>query len=72
MQPPKLFLRFALFSGLALAAAVGLALLLASRNANDRARNRALGDATAVARQFASDDLSRSAFRWPRPAGAGQ
>ncbi len=71
MQPPKLFLRFALFSGLALAAAVGLALLLASRNANDRARNRALGDATAVARQFASDDLSRSAFRWPRPAGAG-
>jgi PAS domain S-box-containing protein len=70
MAPPKLYLRFALFSGLALVAAVGLALLLASRNANDRARNRAVGDAAAVASQFASDDLSRSAFRWPRPAGA--
>jgi PAS domain S-box-containing protein len=70
MAPPKLFLRFALFSGLALAAAVILALLLARWNANDRARNRAVGDATAVAKQFASDDLSRSAFVWPRPAGA--
>jgi len=49
---------------------VGLALLLARWDANDRARSRAVGDATAVARQFASDDLSRSAFRWPRPAGA--
>jgi PAS domain S-box-containing protein len=70
MAPPRLFLRFALFSGLALAAAVGLALLLARWNVNDRARSRAVGDATAVARQFASDDLSRTAFRWPRPTGA--
>ncbi len=70
MAPPRLFLRFALLSGLALVAAVGLALLLARWNANDRARSRAVGDATAVARQFASDDLSRSAFGWPRPAGA--
>lgn len=70
MAPPRLFLRFAVFSGLALVAAVGLALLLARWNANDRARNRAVGEASAVAKQFASDDLSRSAFRWPRPAGA--
>jgi PAS domain S-box-containing protein len=70
MAPPKLFLRFALVSGLALVAAVGLALLLARWNVNDRARSRAVGDATAVARQFASDDLSRSAFRWPRPSGS--
>jgi PAS domain S-box-containing protein len=70
MAPPKLFLRFALFSGLALVAAVGIALLVARWNANDRARSSAVGDATAVARQFANDDLSRSAFRWPRPAGA--
>ena len=70
MAPPRLFLRFALFSGLALVAAVGLALLLARWNANDRARNRALGDANAVAKQFANDDLSRSAFVWPRPKGA--
>jgi PAS domain S-box-containing protein len=70
MAPPRLFLRFALFSGLALVAAVGLALLLARWNANDRARSRAVGDASAVARQFASDDLSRTAFHWPRPAGA--
>ena len=71
MAPPKLFLRFALFSGLALVAAVGLALLLARWNANDRARSGAVGDASAVAKQFANDDLSRSAFRWPRPSGAG-
>jgi PAS domain S-box-containing protein len=71
MAPSRLFLRFAFFSGLALVAAVGVALLLARWNANDRARSRALGDAAAVAKQFASDDLSRSAFRWPRPAGAG-
>src|SRR5476649_687603 len=69
MAPPKLILRFALFSGLALVAAVGIALLVARWNANDRARSSAVGDATAVARQFANDDLSRSAFRWPRPAG---
>jgi PAS domain S-box-containing protein len=65
MAPPKLFLRFALFSGLALAAALGLALLLARSNVNDRARSRAVGDATAVAKQFASDDLSRTAFARP-------
>jgi len=70
MAPQRLFPRFALFSGLALVAAVGLALLLARWNVNDRARNRAVGDATAVAKQFAGDDLSRSAFGWPRPAGA--
>jgi PAS domain S-box-containing protein len=72
MAPPKLFLRFALFSGLALVAAVCLALLLARSNANDRARSRAIGDATAVARQLASDDLSRTAFSRPGPkASAG-
>ncbi|MDX6468340.1 MAG: hypothetical protein QOF75_143 [Gaiellaceae bacterium] len=70
MAPPRLFLRFALFSGLALVAAVGLALLLARWNANDRAKNRALGDAAAVAKQFASDDLSRTAFVWPRSKSA--
>ena len=69
MAPPRLFLRFALFAGLALVAAVGLALLLARWNANDRAKNRAIGDASAVAKQFAADDLSRSAFDWPRPRG---
>jgi PAS domain S-box-containing protein len=70
MAPPKLFLRFALFSGLALAAAVGLALLLARSNANDRARSRAVGDATALAKQLANDDLSRTAFSRPRPNAA--
>jgi PAS domain S-box-containing protein len=70
LAPPRLFLRFALFAGLALVAAVGLALLLARWNANDRAKNRALGDASAVAKQLAADDLSRSAFVWPRPNGS--
>jgi PAS domain S-box-containing protein len=70
MAPPKLFLRFALFSGIALAAAVVLALLLARSNVNDRARSRAVGDATAVAKQFASDDLSRTAFSGARAKGS--
>jgi PAS domain S-box-containing protein len=70
LAPPRLFLRFALFAGLALVAAVGLALLLARWNANDRAKSRAIGDASAVAKQLAADDLSRSAFAWPRPRGA--
>ena len=71
MAPPRLFLRFAVFAGLALVAAVGLALLLARWNANDRAKTRAIGDASAVAKQLAGDDLSRSAFAWPRPNGSG-
>lgn len=72
MAPPRLFLRFALFAGLALVAAVGLALLLARWNVNDRARSRALGEATAVAHQFASDDLSRTAFDAPRTGGVAR
>lgn len=70
MAPPKLFLRFALFSGIALAVAVGLALVVARWNANERAENRAVGEATAVAKQLSTDDLARTAFDWPRPAGA--
>jgi PAS domain S-box-containing protein len=70
LAPPRLFLRFALFAGLALVAAVGLGLLVARWNANDRAKNRAIGDASAVAKQLGSDDLSRSAFGWPPPRGS--
>jgi PAS domain S-box-containing protein len=69
MAPPKLFLRFALFSGIALVVAVGLALLLVRWHANAQARDRAVGEATAVASQLANDDLARTAFNWPRPAG---
>lgn len=70
MAPPRLFTRFALVSGLALAVAVALALLLTRSNAQDRAQSRAVGQATAVAKQLADNDLSRSAFRWPRPPGS--
>jgi len=69
MAPPRLFLRFALFSGIALVVAVGLALLLVRWNANEQARDRAVGEATAVAKQLANDDLTRTAFAWPRPRG---
>ncbi len=71
MAPPRLFLRFALLSSLALAAAVGVSLLLVRSHVNNRARNTAVGDAVAVARQLASDDLSRTAFVWPRPKSGG-
>lgn len=70
MAPPKLFLRFALFSGIALVVAVGLALVVARWNANAQAEKRAVGEATAVAEQLSTDDLAKSAFDWPRPAGA--
>lgn len=69
MAPPRLFLRFALFSGIALVVAVGLALLLVRWHANAQAREAAVGEATAVASQLANDDLARTAFAWPRPAG---
>src|SRR2546430_915090 len=70
MAPPRLFTRFALVSGMALVVAVGLALLFTRSNAHDRAKTRAVAEATAVAKQFANNDLARTAFDWPRPSGA--
>src|SRR5437763_10095724 len=69
MAPPRLFFRFALFSGVALIVAVGLALLLVRLNVQDRARSRAVGDASALAKQFSADDLSRIAFQYWGPNG---
>jgi PAS domain S-box-containing protein len=69
MAPPRLFLRFALFSGVALVVAVGLALLLVRWNVQDRARSRAVGEATSLANQFSADDLSRIAFQYWGPRG---
>jgi PAS domain S-box-containing protein len=69
MTTPRLFIRFALFSGIALVAAVAMGVLLARWNANDRARSRAAGEAKAVAAQLGRDDLARTAFQWPRPNG---
>jgi PAS domain S-box-containing protein len=69
MAPPRLFLRFALFSGVALLAAVGLALLLVRWNVQDRARSRAVGEASSLAKQFSADDLSRIAFQYWGPRG---
>lgn len=69
MAPPRLFLRFALFSGIALVVAVGLALLLVRWQATAQARDRAVGEGTAVAMQLANDDLARTAFAWPRLGG---
>jgi PAS domain S-box-containing protein len=70
MAPPRLFIRFAVVSAVALAVAVGLALLFTRSNAHDRAQTRALGEATALSKQFADNDLSRTAFGWPRPGGS--
>jgi PAS domain S-box-containing protein len=69
MASPRLFLRFALYSGIALVVAVGLGLVLARWNANDRARSHAVGEASAISKQLAQDDLAKTAFQWPRPAG---
>jgi PAS domain S-box-containing protein len=70
MAPPRLFTRFALVSGMALVIAVGLALLFTRSNAHDRAKTRAVAEATAVAKQFANNDLARTAFDSPPPSGA--
>jgi PAS domain S-box-containing protein len=70
LATPRLVTRFALVSGVALAVAVGLALLFTRSNAHDRAESRALAEAAAVARQFADNDLARTAVAWPRPAGS--
>jgi PAS domain S-box-containing protein len=69
MAPPRLFLRFAVFSGIALLVAVGLALLLVRWNVQDRARSRAVGEARSLATQFSADDLSRIAFQYWGPRG---
>src|ERR1700675_4171468 len=69
MAPPRLFLRFALFSGVALLVAVGLALLLVRWNVQDRARSRAVGEASSLAKQFSAADLSRIAFQYWGPNG---
>lgn len=70
MAPPRLFLRFALWSAVALAIAVAVGLALARWNANARAKDRAVGEATAVGKMLGRDDLAQSAFAWPRPGGA--
>ena len=69
MAPRRLVLRFALYAGVALLVAVAVGLGLARLNANARARDRALGDAKALAAQLGRDDLARTAFAWPPPAG---
>lgn len=71
MAPPRLVLRFALWSAVALVFAVTAGLLLARWNANTQARNRAVDEAKAVATMLGRDDLARTAFDWPRPGGAG-
>ncbi|MGZ4352581.1 MAG: hypothetical protein ACXVZ4_03455 [Gaiellaceae bacterium] len=69
MAPPRLFLRFALWSAAALVVTVVVGLYLARWNANARAQDRAVGEAKAVAAMLGHDDLAQSAFAWPRPGG---
>jgi PAS domain S-box-containing protein len=61
-SPRRLFLRFVAAAAVALAAALVLGLLLARWDVGSRARERAIGEADAVAARFGSDDLARTAF----------
>jgi PAS domain S-box-containing protein len=63
-------LRFALFAALALVLAVVSGALLARAHANDRAQQRVLDAANAIAYRLGHDDLARTAFRWPPLQGA--
>jgi PAS domain S-box-containing protein len=69
-RPPRLVLRFALFAALALVLAVLAGLLFARAQANERAQQRVLDAANAIATRLGHDDLARTAFTWPPLAGA--
>jgi PAS domain S-box-containing protein len=62
LAPRKLFVRLAVATALAFAVALLLGLLLARWDAGHRARERALGEAGAIAARLGHDDLARTAF----------
>lgn len=70
VREPRLVLRFALYAGAAFALAVALSVLLLRWNAMERAQGRILDDAHFIADRLEKDDIVRTAFRWPPPAGA--
>jgi PAS domain S-box-containing protein len=64
-RPPRLVLRFAILSGVALAVAAAAALFLARGQAVERAEEATWADARAIADRLGRDDLARTAVQRP-------
>ncbi len=69
-RTPGIVLRFAVYAGVALVLAAGAGVLLARADATSRARSDVKADAGFLADRLARDDLSRTAFLWPRRGDA--
>jgi len=64
-RPPRLLLRFALYSGVAFAVAAGVGVWFARHNATVRAEREVWADAKFTADQLGRDDLAETAMRAP-------
>jgi PAS domain S-box-containing protein len=64
-RPPRLILRFAVYSGLAFAVAAGVGVWIARDNATRRAEHEVWADARFTADQLGRDDLAKTAMRAP-------
>jgi len=64
-RPPRLLLRFAVLSGIALAVAAAAALVLARAHAVDSAKDESWSEARAIADRLGRDDLARTAVLRP-------
>jgi PAS domain S-box-containing protein len=64
-RPPRLLFRFAILSGIALAVAAAVALVLARAHAIDRATDTSWSEARAIADRLGRDDLARTAVQRP-------
>jgi PAS domain S-box-containing protein len=64
-RPPRLLLTFAILSGIALAVAAVVALVLARMHAVDQAEDESWTEARAIAERLGRDDLARTAVQRP-------
>jgi PAS domain S-box-containing protein len=64
-RPPRLLLKFALYSGLAFAVAAGVGVWITRHDATVRAEHSVWADAKFTADQLARDDLAKTAMRAP-------
>lgn len=64
-RPPRLTLRFAVYSSIVLVLAAGLGIWIARASASEKAQDRVRENAHAMAARLSADDLARSALQRP-------
>lgn len=64
-RPPRLTLRFAIYSALVLVLAAGLGIWIARASVSEKAQDRVRQNALAMAERLSADDLARSALQQP-------